>query len=1311
MSFKPTLFVCSLFVSQFFLSACSDVDEQTDAAPKAVATVIGASSMSRNIEMRSGSDVLVSGKDSDGIDDPIMEFDIRVVRVTGDENVTVESANQSLSERSASTKVYRSPSVVEDTEVIFEVEVTDADGETDSDTVAVTILSVGDSNTFLTQASVANKRDNQYALLVALDLQVGEETNSNFELAIDTIVEWKPSAPHEDCIYGASSDMCRWVSGTETITGTWESGIDKAQVDAVDPEDAAFNPRYWIETPAIDVDAINRQFEDSDREKRLELADVASARTYHRYRFVSTDNNAQLLILDEDEEDSGLLDHRYVDVGTGDSTLIESQEIRALNATENFYSAEAYYRIIDPLSRADTLDKWKALRGFDDSVSEEYEFAHALYLNNYDLGFGRDMFMRTDECGNVYSYVENYPSLELAIKGQGNFATVVMEYAPLNDDDPEACSSDTKFVKFYAYVPDEKSGEEVRMPTMNFDGRGEKSLPGVCTACHAGSPAALVDAVSDHVALNGTDLNVIYDAMDALTDEQKLALVDLDATFMPFDLDSFLFTESGDSNFRDPFYSTDEISASQVRAYSREAQLAAFNTMNKAALRTYLHKSQSLVDDDPLDDIDPTDRWIAPIELVNAWYGTSIEVLADLDDLDGQDFSGDAILDGWFTEQAIYEDVFARYCRACHIQLANTSLNFDLSDEFFDVSDPDSTRLEDVVFGRGAMPLARLTMDRFWVDFYNGSSAAETLQQHLAVTTVPGALQAAFDISEAFPDGIGESVTLNADAVLGEVDEYAWTITNNCSGENPYINGSNTAQASFVTANSPCTYYALLTVSNAYGEDSLEQEIVVDRAPEVVSPAIEVTESLASYTPGDHTLVIDVDALVTGRGDNGGPDVDDLQVIVDDADLLSSVNGLVSSNGDGSVSYVFSPLDGVNDSFNYRLRDTNDTISQTEGAVNINLPAIVPVISNDTSGSASSIDLQWEIAYEFSATDYRIFRTQGVTETELDLTWSCNDDADNQETNCSATDNGVSPGNQYAYQISAVLGVNESSRSEVFNVSTSTTVPVISSVVPVSVEDCDENFCLEINWSIVGDPNHFRVFRNSVELPIFEPTGSEPFVDKNLEPNTEYTYEFIAVFDTGDSAPSTPSSEFTYPAQPLLLTAYDETSSRIDLSWNANDNPNDTTYYLCHSGTVNCKSAGTDLTEFRSGLSPNTNYTFYVYADWKGDAMSTYVDGVDALSDPEIHETLVSFSSNIEPLFDAIEGSCTGCHGTSGGFTITNDLYTELNETSVVNGSLKRRDTARACVRDGCGSMGAQSAGFDNDDLIGKWISQGALNN
>ena len=42
--------------------------------------------------------------------------------------------------------------------------------------------------------------------------------------------------------------------------------------------------------------------------------------------------------------------------------------------------------------------------------------ASALYLNNYDLGFGRDMHMRWDDDGNVYAYVENYPTVESGLK-------------------------------------------------------------------------------------------------------------------------------------------------------------------------------------------------------------------------------------------------------------------------------------------------------------------------------------------------------------------------------------------------------------------------------------------------------------------------------------------------------------------------------------------------------------------------------------------------------------------------------------------------------------------------------------------------------------------------------------------------------------------------------------------------------------------------------------------------------------------------------------------------------------------------------
>jgi hypothetical protein len=1288
-------------------AGCSDVGGQADPKPSAVASILGASSATTDVSVRSGADVVVSGKDSDGIDDPILDFDIQAISVSGDSEITVEMINALLIERNLNTKVFSAPSVTVETVVQFEVVVTDADGVSASDTTSVTILAVGDSDTFLTQAAVSNSDIGRYELVVALDLDPDEVTASSFGVLIETVVQWKPRVAHTDCVLGDSLDRCELVVDTQTITGDWQTGLTASDVAAEDAADAPFNPHFLIDMPAVDADTININYETTDREKRLELENVASANIYHRYSFQAPDNNAKLLVLSRNGTDSGLLVHRYKEALETASSLVDVDTIRSLNLAESVLSAEAYYRILDPLNEADTLNKWLQLRGFVAGVGQEQEFAHALYLNNYDLGFGRNMFMRTDDCGNVYTYVENYPSLELGIKEQNGFATVVMEYSPINPGAAGSCSTDEKIVKFYAFVPDDNSGEQIRMPTMNFDGRGEKSVPGVCTSCHGGGPESMVSYVATHVDTNGADLNTLLTAVDALTSEQKLDLVDLNATFMPFDLDAFLFTQARDSELTDPFYDRLTITDAQIAQFSRENQLAAFRTFNKAALRTYLHKQGGISNVDPEVEAEQKARWDAPIELVNSWYaGLNIASLADIDDIDDKVFDGSGIPDGWLANPDLYHDVYALYCRACHIQMTNTELNFDTLDKFLDTETTNSTRLEDIVFKRGAMPLARLTMDRFWVDFNGGESAASLLQSSISSSSVPGSIEAEFDINNTTPNGVGVQVQLDS-LVLGEVDDYQWRFTNDCGSE-AFLNNSSSAAANFVTDISPCAYDVTLEVSNDFGSDSISKTIVVDRTPVVTAS---IAANTADYDPNDGFLVIDIDSLITGdaRADSQSEPLD---IVINDVDAGVSVNDNTTLDSNGDVVYSFGVFDGVNDTFEYKLRDTNGTISEATGSVSVSIDAISPVLSAPSSLSSTTVGLAWALTDSNLTVDhYVLYRDDTIF--------------DNNVTSTSYNDFTLSEGNTYTYEVVAVLDGVESEKSDPLVVVTAA-VPSISSVTPNSASS------MQISWSLAGDaPDTFSIYRNGGSTAFKQVAGNVfSTSDTGRDTNSDYSYEVVANFSGSDSDKSGSVSGYTLPAVPASLSVSNITTSALRLSWGTNGNPSGTDYYICDLSS--CFASTTNAFVDINVGSSNTAKQYFVYADWAGhvDSSTNKSANTSTLST----STLVSYTSDIyaDMFVNTRDGKaariphCTGCHsGTAasyGNFSLNGGSATAVfNElTGVTDGGDSRVNTSSSdyivgCVNSGCNTMPARSSTytFSASEIVTleKWISQGASNN
>lgn len=1136
------LFLVHVLIGIFscvYLTACKEAgDDEKDVAPMADAAIIGATNSSDASIVRGGSVVLVTGKDSDGIDDPLMDFEIEAVDVAGDDALTIESVNRLLFERTVNTKAFFVPSVSEDSEVTFQVTVEDADGVRASDRVTLNVLSIGDGNAFLTQAAVSNPNVDKYELVVALDLEEGEVTNSSFEVEISTIAQWKPRSAHPECIFGDTRKMCRLLLSTQAINGEWPSGIDYDEARAGNPIDSINNPHFWIQIPAIDVDEINRNFVDSNREKRLELADVGSATVFHQYRFIRSDNNAKLLI-----PNSGVLNHRFSVAGTAPSDLVNVDLIRSTSGSESALSAWAYYELVDPEMTARTLDGWLMTRGFaGESTHRTIESAHAIYLNNYDLGFGRDMFIRTDDCGNVYSYVENYPSLETAIKKQNNFATVVMEYSPIVQEQPGTCSNAEKIVKFFAYVPDDSSGQRVLMPTMNFDGRGEKALPGVCTACHGGSSADLRQFVGEFVAASGYDKSKLTTAIKSLSDADKLRLADLNATFMPFDIDSFLFTNAQDSKLVDPFYGRSDLTTAQISAYSLDAQLGEFRVLNKAVLRTYLHKQQGLGDDEA------KRRWDAPIALVNSWYGTSISGLQGIDAIDVGRYDGQAVLPGWLEQTQVYHDVFARYCRACHIQLENTALNFDTAHEFFDSETPDSSRLQNIVFGRGAMPLARLTMDRFWVDFYGNTSGADLLKTHLGLdaSLAPGPISADFVIDSATPNVLGQTVSMEA-SILAPVDVYDWHIENDC-GSAAFLYGATIASAKFVTDVSPCRYTVTLNASNRFGSDSITKTIVMDRFPEGAN----FDADMSNFLIGSSSLVIDIQSELArrslSRGDNDENEL--LEVVLPD----ESNNLSISLLGNGRVSLTVPPLSALDTSFLYRVRDADGSESPSY-QIQVNKGAIRPLLSTPSAGRA---EVGFAIAMPGNV-QVGSYIVERKNTSESDAAYRVVSAELPRAGNSTAfLDTAVESNQSYTYRVRATLDDDVSAYSESLALSTTSGEPTAelsgaptanSITVILSIPDGSVPESLEL----------FRVNPDNSESSVPVSLGQSVVSDSGLVPNMGYRYFVRANYD--DLSVDSVDSEvigpiYTMPATPSSFASSDVDRTTTSLTFNLADSNN-----------------------------------------------------------------------------------------------------------------------------------------------------------
>ncbi|HEX6203969.1 MAG TPA: carboxypeptidase regulatory-like domain-containing protein [Thermoanaerobaculia bacterium] len=153
-------------------------------------------------------------------------------------------------------------------------------------------------------------------------------------------------------------------------------------------------------------------------------------------------------------------------------------------------SSAAYYAAVDPMNLRTDLAGWWSQNGFDASGNAPAgpNYARTSYLNNNDLGSGRDMHFLRHADGRLSAYVTNYSRggpfdqnpvfADDALADNQPGATVCMEYAPV-EGDPSA----TMIVKFFVYA----GAGETRQAAADLDGFGARFVPNLCLNCHGGS--------------------------------------------------------------------------------------------------------------------------------------------------------------------------------------------------------------------------------------------------------------------------------------------------------------------------------------------------------------------------------------------------------------------------------------------------------------------------------------------------------------------------------------------------------------------------------------------------------------------------------------------------------------------------------------------------------------------------------------------------------------------------------------------------------------------------------------------------------
>ncbi|WP_339719025.1 hypothetical protein [uncultured Paraglaciecola sp.] len=1131
-----TLVKSTIFALLFaFLTACGGESsggvgyQKDDLPPVANATAIGLgksqSTTTKSFSARGKSEIVLTGKDSYSDYAPIQHYSWQQTG-TGP---TVE-----FIERTNTTVMFNAPNVGVDTELNFQLTITDANGKTDTDELSITIIAVDDAERFLTDPSAPEQQ-----LSIVAALRGGETTGNSsqpFTLEVITTAHW----------LNRRGEMDQLVIKTDTISDAFESNFSP-ELD-YDPLTEPANPTVVIELYPLDLDDINKHFETVERDRRLEPYEAGSAYLDIQIKIVEkTSVDFELIALNISGDDSidisessvlanetsfganaalaSLLTKPTIRSKINAKTLSKSTKRSAakngallqtwngeLTATllttnvlaalglGNSISANNYYALIDPQGQFATLSNWLEYAGFQDAYGKPIDDAgisHALYLNNFDLGFARDMWMRKDVNGNVYSYVTNYPTLEAALEARGEFAVVAMEYSENPDPDGE----NAKIVKFYAFVPDERNGDFIRSASMNFDGAGEKFLPGVCAACHQSNP----------------DTRQFTNVAEA----------DIDATFMPWDLDSFLYAHASDSEYVEPTLDTSKFSQEVLNANSREALEEQLRQLNLGTLATY---------------VDNPERHAASIQLIHGWYGDE-ELALPVDQLPTSSFNGAYTQPGWAGQEDLYHDVYARNCRICHTQVNNEETNFDNYDEFIN-----RPNLIPYVFELGLMPMARLSLDRLWVPYDGGESSASILRSHLQslgnfVPRAPGAPVPRFTFSTITPT-IDDQVIMDA-STSSYAESYSWALLapQGSAASLSKLTGVSTA---FEPDIAGADFGVSLTITNENGvQETLSQNItIVDRAP------IATCFSTDSADLSNNGLLAGI-PISTRIGPNEDGDGD---VTIDS--LMDGTLGSASIDA-GSLDFsyqLFNPFIRGEDRIAYQLVDADGSLSTTSIDCLNSPPAGFGYITIDTSSAgllptnvlaevdsinnSFEVDISWDPPTDVTADSYTLWR-DGV---ELSL-------SEEQQNSRSYTDSPLTYDTLYSYTVRAVINGFQSDDSFPAEVTTASLVP--DALVGTSLSPTEINLVWE---APEGNATSYNIYRDDGTGSVLLQANilDETYTDNSVSGNTLYEYVVTGLDDSGqESVPSNIASNAPKPEPPTSLSAESVSTSQINLSWPA----------------------------------------------------------------------------------------------------------------------------------------------------------------
>ena len=198
-------------------------------------------------------------------------------------------------------------------------------------------------------------------------------------------------------------------------------------------------------------------------------------------------------------------------------------------------------------------------------------------------------------------------------------------------------------------------------------------------------------------------------------------------------------------------------------------------------------------------------------------------------------------------------------------------------------------------------------------------------------------------------------------------------------------------------------------------------------------------------------------------------------------------------------------------------------------------------------------------------------------------------------------DSGLSPATTYDYQVRAVNG--QGLESGLSNEASTTTLDATGPTTPTNLTATPASTDrIDLDWTASSDPESgiagYRIYRGGSQVG---QTNQTSFSDTGLSPATEYEYRVQAVNGDGlesalSDAASATTLDATPPTIPQNLVATPVGTERIDLAWDASEDPETGIlgYRVFRDGS---EVGTTEQTVYQDdGLSPATRYDFYVVA-------------------------------------------------------------------------------------------------------------------